>query len=634
MLALFLAMVMVLSMAAMAYAEAPAATPTPLPDASLIIEAHGFDRAKTLVVGSTTELNGDFLTVMWGNNAMDAAVKFLINGANKPVVWTQNDGYQINKQIVESFESELDADGNKVYTIKLAEDLVFNDGTPMTVKDYLFGYLFITNPLADAIDGTSANFTEVIGQEAYSSGKTNVFSGLRMLDEYTYTITINKEYVPYFFELDLIDVTPYPMHVIAPGCDIADDGEGIYITGDYTLELLQKTVMDPVEGYRYNPKVSSGPYSFIEFNKESMQCILSANPNFKGDYAGNKPQIETLVFKKVIQATQVAELEAGQVDFLQQITSGTNILEALELADRGIVEYNTYIRNGFGYFKFACEPGTAASFEEVRRAITYCIDRPEFARQFTQGFGQLVYGYYGGAQWMAKQYKEELADNLNPYALSLENAVAELEKGGWTLNEKGEAFNPEVDKLRYKDVDGELMPCKIKWASSVNNAVSDLLAQMLPENMRAVGMEIEQDVMEFAEIQVYQLTPNTESNPNARHGYQMFNLATNFDGMFDPRYFHIDDERFFGGSTVYNTTGLVDQELTDLAFKMVSLDSSESEQYADYWYQWQIRWNELMPIVPLYCNEYFDVFWPKLQNYEGDSMWNWYYAIVSATLAE
>lgn len=612
MLSLFLALMMVLTIApTMASAEtAPA--------------------ANQLIVGSTTDISGDLFTTMWGNNAMDAAIKGLIHGY-ATVFYSKESGYIIDPTVVEDFTTEVAENGDKTYTFKIAEDLTYNDGTKITAKDYVFTWLLTCSPVTESVGATLATATETMGYEAYRAGEASLFSGVRLVDEYTFSVTILAEFLPYFYELALVATSPYPYTVIAPGCDIADDGEGAYITGEFTSELLQQTMVDPAVGYRYNPKVTSGPYQFVEFNKESLQAVVKINPLYKGNYTGQKPSIETIIMKKVTQATMMSELEAGQVDLLFQVTGGNEIIEGQDLADRGVAEYNMFLRNGFGFFTFACEAGTPTYFAEVRRAIAYCIDVPEFARQFTKGFGQVVYGYYGAAQWMAKQYKEDLAEKLNTYALSLENAKAELEAGGWVLNEKGEPFVEGTDTLRYKEVDGQLMACKIKWASSVDNAVSDLIAQMLPENMRAVGMDIEQDTMQFAELLEYYYQPNTEEIPDGRHGYQMYNLATNFTAVFDPYYYYHTDPRYLG---VDNTSGLMDEQLTDLAFKMRNLNGDQTEEFGEYWFQWQQRWNELLPTVPLYSNEYFDFYNPKLKGYEADSMWNWYYAILYATIEE
>ncbi len=587
------------------------------------------ESANQLIVGTTTELSGDFFTVMWGNNAADRSIKDLLHGYEN-IVWTRTDGYQVNNTVVTEFSTELDAEGNKTYFFTIAEDLVYSDGSPITAKDYVFAQLLTTAPEATAVGADTSAGIELLGYDAFNKGESEVFSGVHLLGDYKLSVTVKAEYVPYYYELTLVQLFPYPYKVIAPGCDIADDGQGAYISGEFTSALLEKTLLDPETGYRFNPQVTSGPYVLNTFDKVNMQAVLKLNPLFKGNYEGLKPTIETVILKKTLQNTQMDELRAGTVDLLSTVTAGDEITMGLDIAEEGLAEYVTYLRNGFGFFTFACEEGHPTADVHVRRAIGYCIDVPEFARAFTKGYGQVVYGYYGAAQWMAKMYKTELAEKLNPYALNLDAAKAELVEGGWIYNEKGEEFVEGTDTLRYKKAeDGTLIPCLIKWASTVDNSVSDLLLQMLPDNMAAVGMKIEQSTMQFAELLEYYYQPNRPDVPNGRNGYDMFNLATNFTPVFDPLYYYHTDDRYLG---VNNTSGLKDEELTRIAQEMRNLDSSETEKYAELWFQWQTRWNDLLPTVPLYSNEYFDFFNPKLKGLNTDPLWYWTYDIYYLTI--
>ena len=64
-----------------------------------------------------------------------------------------------------------------------------------------------------------------------------------------------------------------------------------------------------------------------------------------------------------------------------------------------------------------------------------------------------------------------------------------LIEDGWTLNEDGEPFDPEVDTVRYKDVDGELMSLTIRFAKVEGNEGADLVVEQLSETLPALGFE-------------------------------------------------------------------------------------------------------------------------------------------------
>jgi peptide/nickel transport system substrate-binding protein len=64
------------------------------------------------------------------------------------------------------------------------------------------------------------------------------------------------------------------------------------------------------------------------------------------------------------------------------------------------------------------------------------------------------------------------------------------------------------------------------------------------------------------------------------------------------------------------------------------VDASDREGFRKLWADYIVRWNELLPEVPLYSNIYYTVFFDKLQNYEQSPLWGFENAILYATLAE
>ncbi len=174
--------------------------------------------------------------------------------------------------------------------------------------------------------------------------------------------------------------------------------------------------------------------------------------------------------------------------------------------------YVQYDRAGYGKLQFFCDV-TPTQFVEVRQAIAMLLDRASFTDTFCAGWGSVVNGPYSSAMWQYQESKDVLADNLNSYAFDVDAANKLLDEGGWTMNEKGEAWTGEG--LRHKEVTAEqaenmdecielsdgriLMPWIIKWCSSEKNNVSDLLATMLAnsDNVKNSGMSIVQDTVDW-----------------------------------------------------------------------------------------------------------------------------------------
>ena len=242
-----------------------------------------------IVYGSTTELSGNFWTSMWGNNAADAVVKDLIHGYGTVAYSKEEGAYIFDKTVVKNVESTDNADGTKTYTITINDDLVYSDKTPITAKDYVFAILAGSNPVFSEGGGNITAGYYYTGYTPYSEGTTDVFEGVRLIDDYTFSVTIIAEELPSFFDIELAGFGPWPIHIIAPNATIEDTGAGTKIAGEFNLDVINKTVLDNNGGYRYVPSVSCGPYLLDSYDTATKIAVLKINPEFKGDYNGQKP---------------------------------------------------------------------------------------------------------------------------------------------------------------------------------------------------------------------------------------------------------------------------------------------------------------------------------------------------------
>ena len=265
-------------------------------------EAEEIEYPDELRVGHTTITKGDFFTEMFGNNTADIDVRALIHGYNL-VNWDQNQGvYIIDESVVENVMVVADEDGNKTYFLSLYDDLYYSDGTPITAWDYAFSLLLMMSPEIEQIGGKIYRAEHILGYKEYITGELPYLTGVGVIDDYQLAITLDGEFLPYFFETGLLLCVPYPIKEIAPGCkvyagdslDMGDGyGYGIRIGNEdpeieepiYTAELLEKTIMDPETGYNSHPAVSSGPYKLVSYDYETAHFEI--NDYYKGAWVYN-----------------------------------------------------------------------------------------------------------------------------------------------------------------------------------------------------------------------------------------------------------------------------------------------------------------------------------------------------------
>lgn len=627
-LALIMAMIMVFSMTA-AIADETAA------------------EKGVVIYGSTTEIGGDFwFTSHWTNGATDMMLRELSSDCST-VVTDQGGALVVNPTVTADLTSEMNDDGTKTFTITVNEGLVYNNGEAITAKDFVWSTIFSCSKTAAELGVKSTANAQIVGGMDYYEGKVPYVTGVRLIDDYTFSVSIESDYVPYFYDLSYASFGAQSIkYWLGEGYDVADDGEGAYITGDFTSKALKDHV-EKVRFYAGEDRVSAGPYNLVAYDAAAKQATLTINTNYNGNFEGVKPSIEKIVVVKAEDATWADAIKTGAFNFYDTITDGAQVNTALDIIEEGGFQYVQFDRPGYGMINFACDFGPT-QFLPVRQAIIKLLDRNEFANTFCMGWGGVVNGPYGTALWQFKDSEEWLEANLNPYTYDPAGAVELLVEDGWVLNAEGGEW---TEGIRYKEVTAEeagtylhnvtladgriLMPLIIEWSSSEGNSVSDLLKVMLAESdaTKAAGVQINQNVMTFTELLNFYYRDASQGDKYGVPTYGMFNLATNFTPLYDQSYSFTSDPEYV--ALGYNLNYLFDDVLDWLTMKMVyGVDSSDTEAYLTLWRLFIQRWNELMPQVPLYSNIYITMYPDWLENYNQDSFWDFQQAIVYATVAE
>ena len=595
-----------------------------------------------VIYGSDTELSGDLGNAWWTNNATDKLIRDLINDYDV-IMFDQFGQMKVNETVSDGVQTAENEDGTATYTVKIKQGLTYNDGTPITAADYV-AYMLVQFSPATLEAGATVSSDTFVGGTEYQNGESKVLAGLRLLDEYTYSISITPDYANYYYGLTYASQSPLYLPLYSSAAlTVKDDGEGAYLDGG---ELKADEIN--ASRYVYENRVTAGPYVIKSIDTGALTATLEINPNYAGNFEGQKPSIQTIVVVKSEDDSKMDAFTTGEITFLSQLSEGDQIKTALELVDSGKYNYCHYTRNGYGKIQFQCDGGPT-QFQAVRQAVAYLLDREEFTNTFTGGYGSVVHGPYSTAQWMYEDSEELFNEKLNSYAYDPEKAVEVLKADGWTLNADGTPYSGTG--VRYKEVTAEqagdyalnvkladgriLMPLHIMWASSDGNPVSTLLATMLANGKQTAdaGMVIEQNVMAFSELLNWIYRDTSVGDQYGVFTYGMFNLATGFADVYDYAYNYASDPDSKYVKMGYNQNYIFDKELDDLSMDMVyKAAPGDDAAFLDYFQKFIIRWNELLPEIPLYCNDYHTFFPSWLKNYNESSLWDFQRAILYASI--
>ena len=688
-LALLLALAMIASLAACGSTpDAPAATtaateanaPETTPAAPAV--------PNRAILGSSTELSGDFRWPGFGGSSAGASDQDInrLTAGYSTMETNQGGAYVWNETVVKSHNETENEDGTYTVTIELNEGLTFSDGSPITAANYVAGILAFSTQVSVGAGHSGKSGQSFVGYNdfyAYTGEEgtgSKVFTGVRMLDDYNFSLTVSSDFYPYYFAYTYAAVSPDPLGlVLGEGVEVKDDGEGCYLSDNFyekNGDEYVKAAEIAANRYDVTKYPFSGPYVISNWDASTKECTMTINPEFKGNFEGQTPSIETIVYVKIIEETQLDQLKTGGVDVLSGITGGDSTKAALEIVDGVNFAEVHYQRAGYGKIQFECDFGPTM-FPEVRQAIIYLLNRTEFCQAFTGGYGVVVDGPYSPDfdMWRAVEDDIELVD----YSFSPDNAKKVLEEGGWIYNSKGEPFVEGaggVDSVRYKKlteeeanaldiygndagnktfksvantdnityetvcVNGEYyMPLAINWFGSTPNPVTDLLSTTLANSsdLASVGMVIRATTGDFTT-----LLGNIYRDPSMGYAgspiYGMYNLATGWNSaMYDYAFNWSSDPAYgdYSSNKVkdpYDAAFPYDQKGEKLSYEeaMAASDgklgmdylsmamvynATTEDEYNQWWMAYIERWNQLVPDIPLYSNYYYDVYNANIENF-------------------
>ncbi len=628
---------------------------------SMCVSAFAADTAtyEHITVGSPTQMKGDFFTDMWGNATSDIDMRLLLHGYDL-ITWDSGESmYRADPSVITGMTQTVDANGNHSYTISLAKDLYYSDGTQITAKDYAFSFLLQMAPEIEKIGGSPLRREHILGAGDYADGKTKVISGVKVQDDYTLVITLDGAYLPFFYEIGLLSCCPYPVSVIAPECEVKDEGEGVYLEGLFNAATLENTI-NGANGYRSHPSVVSGPYKLVSFDGGTAE--LEVNEFYKGNARGEKPKFKKITFTLADNETMIPKFREGEFQLLNKVTQYDAVFGGLHETAVGKAGGTAYPRVGLSYIAFCCEKDTVSS-EAVRQAIAWCMDRDAVAYDYTGVYGQRVDGYYGLGQWMYRIVTGELdpeelpsqseganqnlnasmdntqdinktaneqepaelpsqqkttaaawaglnLDSLTKYTLDVNKAVSLLEADGWKLNAEG---------IREKD--GVKLDLVMVYPKG--NKIGEIFENRLVPNLAKAGIRLRLKGMAMPELlEEYYKQEARETD--------MIYLASNFDVLFDPSvHFQTKDD----GEAYWASTNQNDEELYRLAVDMRQTEPGNKLEYVKKWIAFEEQFNKVLPMIPIYSNDYYDFYTNKLQNYDIAGEGSWARAIVGAKLA-
>ena len=349
-------------------------------------------------------------------------------------------GLDENGEIVPRIAKSWETDDNKVWTFHIREGMNFHQseifGNPsetrsVTAHDVHYSYTRFCSP------GAFASFVladSIKGCAAYNAGNADEVEGLRVIDDYTFQIELNKP-EPFF-----VNRITSPWISIFP-----EEAEKDEFKDQWGLTMA----------------VGTGPYQLL--SKSDNEIVLEKNEKYWDE--DRIPQIHRIVFR-VIRNDQVrfTELRNKRIDLMllpSQLFS-TVFDRNGEPQEQYKENFNLKETRTFNTHLIGINMERVPDVH-LRRAMFFGVDRDEMVQKILYGHADII----GGATPPGMHGYESPFENLH----APERAAMELAKSQY----QGERINLLVHDL----------------------ANSELIGQLFQNQMKDIGINIELTKLDF-----------------------------------------------------------------------------------------------------------------------------------------
>lgn len=444
-----------------------------------------------------------------------------------------------------------DVDKN-VVNLKLKKGLVWEDGAPITMDDYIYVYKVLASP---KYNGTryDDSIRNVKGIEDYHKGLAKDISGLEKVNDY---------------ELNINLVKPSPFVNTLSGGLVA------FIIPYHYLKDVPIDKLEQSDKIRLKP-LSYGPYKVSQIIPgESIEYSINENYYDKK----NLPKVDKYIVKILPDTSVISSMRNGEFDIYDSVTGdiypeyrnfdNQHILGQLAL-------YYQYIGFNLGYWdnekgENIQDPNAKLANIELRKAIAYALDLNSVAKNFYSGL-----------------------------RIKANSIIPPVFKDYYDPKPRYD-YNPEkakeiLDKLGYKDIDGDGYredpqgkPFVIDFAFPSFGDIAEPLSSKYIQDWKAVGLNVKLATGRL--INGAAFFPLIKSNK----GFDIWAASWSVGSNFDP-------SSLYGERARFNFSRAVTPENTKLINEILSIKSIEDPKYkVEKIHEWEDNYmNNVLGFLPV-----------------------------------
>lgn len=348
-------------------------------------------------------------------------------------------------------------------SIALNPKAQWTDGQPVTSDDVAFTLNLIANPATETALGTYlAPLAGLTDKFKLPEGQTSM-SAVKIVDPTHLEITLKTPLDVNMIKEQLgVNVRILPKHIL----------------GDADPATLAQNP------YFQNPTVTSGPYSFVKYEKDQY-VEYAANPKY---YRG-APKIAHLFVKLIPATNMVSQLQTGEITFNTGL--GIGLIPSTDFdAAKALTNVRTKIEPNTSVQMMAFNVETLKD-PRVRQAIAYAIDRPSILSKLLKGSGETIDPPY-------TSLNPYLAKDIPTYDYNPSKAMALLAEAKWD------------------------MKTPINLVVPIGNKDREQSANIIAQNLTDIGLTVNMTKFDFPTIM----------QKGKKHEFDLLLIGNNF--LIDP----------------------------------------------------------------------------------------------------
>ncbi len=347
-------------------------------------------------------------------------------------------GYDENLNLIPELATSMPeiSDDGLVYTFRLRDGIRFHNGRSVTAADWKYSL----ERLATIASKRPKVVKPILGATvAITNGKKGgdvTIEGLKVVDDLTLQITLEKPYYPFLFLLAMENASVVPKEAVGPDFSRAP--------------------------------VGTGPFTLAEW-KENDRLRLVANP----DYFEGAPKISEITMRIIPEPlTRQEEYKAGNLEMVD-VTQG--MLPRWQSSPNHSEDVRVYPQSAILYYGFNLEKegspfaGYSEKARKLREAINWSVDREFICEKILDGRHSPINGI--------------LPTGFPGHSKTRPTFTRDLEKARQLLTEAGHPG-------------GEGLPPVELWFNSQGDNAK--VAQAVQQNLKEIGIEITLKQLDWA----------------------------------------------------------------------------------------------------------------------------------------